>query len=211
MFNGCIQGRDEGLATFQREAFLTRESLADKLFEIHRLDQLGEDLLLFAPVKRRHVPGAFHALLEPFHDFGRTDVHIFHTDALTIGLLQMVNDLSELVFPYAQFGSCLKTLVQVAVVQTEVLVVKRGEIAPACAHRVGFREQVSALAVGIDQVDHVKLASESQGLLLLAGVWLRVMCFCEGKSIEKLPPAGSIWSGASRYSWYMASNCSGLI
>ena len=91
-----FQHRNQRIATFQGEAFSSREFRAQITFQTFCCGQLFQERFLFFIGEVCTTDHGFDTLLDPAFLFGVGDVHVFHTDGAAIGLLQGFIQLAEL-------------------------------------------------------------------------------------------------------------------
>ncbi len=90
-----IEHRDQRVAAFEREAFVTDEPRVQELFERLGIDELVEDLQLRLVAQRLFVAVALHALAQPVPLFLVGDVHELRADVAAVREMQHLLDLAQ--------------------------------------------------------------------------------------------------------------------
>ena len=91
-----IQQWNQGLAAFQRKAFLANIFSVQKFFQPFGDGQLLQDVDFFQLAERVLATRGFQLMLQPAFFFGFDDVHVFHAHRTAIGGLQNGVDIAQL-------------------------------------------------------------------------------------------------------------------
>jgi hypothetical protein len=151
-----VEERDERLPPLDGEALLAEEFAVQERLEQGRLLQLTQDPLLLLAGEAGPVAGRFHAVDQPLSLGGVLNVHGLDAGRTAVGLAQGLDDLPQ--------GDALlekttgaKDGVEVRFVEVESLEGEQGMFGLADFEGIGAGEQVSDIAVAIDQGLHARL------------------------------------------------------
>ena len=158
-----VEQRDQGLAALQREALLAHELRLEELLEGLGADEGAQDVAL--RLGGGGLVGALDALLDPRALLGILDVHVFDADRARVGVVQAREDVAQQHLVGAAEAAGGEGTVQVPHAQAIGGDVQVGVAAHAVGERVGVGSQVSARAVGVDDL------RDAGGLALLA-IWV---------------------------------------
>ena len=115
-----VEGGDDGLAAFEREALLANVLCVQELLEELGLVDPAQDPHLLGPRELRGQPRGLNALLQPAAAVGVLDVGVLNAHVLAVGFLQGGDDVLELHLPAAEVRADVEGGLQVGLGEVEL-------------------------------------------------------------------------------------------
>ena len=177
-----VEGRNQTLPAFKREALLAHKLLLQEFLEQRRLADLLQDVLASLRIQARAVD-QLNPVTDPRQAFRLADVHVLDPNRFAVRRFEVRHDVLQRCRPQPHFAARLEHGVQVGLAQVELRQIQGGQVGPAGPNRVRLGEEVSPGAVPMDQIQHLEL---------LQGRWRRgvlaVLGAAQVKSSKKKSP-----------------------
>ena len=150
----AVKDRDDGLATFEAEALLADELRLQERLERLGLVELAQDALLL--VRRRLRVRLLQLVLHPGPLLGVLDVHVLDADRAAVRVTQDAEDLAQLEEVGAAETARGERAVEIPQRQAVARDVEVGVTTLLVLERVGVGHEVTAHAVGVDELLHAR-------------------------------------------------------
>ncbi len=137
----------------------------NKCFKANSTLQRTKYILLFFKTKIRQILHTFHPLAQPGNNLRGTNIKVFNTYREAIGILKMLENITQTGRADANLTPCLKNSIQITLLQTEILDIKSRKILTTSSYRISFGIEMTPLPITMNQVDNIKLLAYILALL----------------------------------------------
>jgi hypothetical protein len=164
-----VEQRDQRFGPFQAEALGADEHAVQVLLELLGNNELKEDFLLLLVRELRAVEDRLHTLQEPLALIAVGDVDELHADAAAIGIAQFRQQVAQRAVGRTVEAAAPDDAIQVRLRHPEVVQVQQRMIRPIVAKRIEVGDEVTQLAIAVNQVEYPHRQRDGSGNVRAGG------------------------------------------